>query len=279
MREPGYEGAAFALLTRHGKGRVIAPLLREAFGARLVVVSEPDTDTLGTFTREVPRRGTQLEAARLKARLAAGQSALGLGLGSEGSFSPGLLGAWNLELVLLRDEVHGIEVVGQAAGPTHHHHAVVDSLDALLEFAHRAGFPRHALVLRPDGETDRRLHKGLRDRQALAAAFHAARCASATGRVFAENDLRAHQHPTRMATIERATRELLARLRCRCPACHAPGFGQVAPVPGLPCRDCGAPTTTPLADEYACVRCDRRERRARDELQFAEPSRCDACNP
>lgn len=75
-----------------------------------------DTDSLGTFTREVPREGSQLEAAREKARAGIDRSGLPFGLGSEGAFGPGPLGlsSVNLELVVLLDTRRGIEIVGRS---------------------------------------------------------------------------------------------------------------------------------------------------------------------
>ncbi len=51
-----YSGASFALLTKHGKERVIDPRFQEALGAGVVLVDSFDTDSLGTFTREVARQ-------------------------------------------------------------------------------------------------------------------------------------------------------------------------------------------------------------------------------
>ena len=109
-----YARATFCLLSRHGKEQVIAPALAQAFAAAVEVVGDIDTDALGTFTREVPRPGTQLETARRKARLGMERSGRALGLSSEGAFHAGPVGSWNTELVLLLDDERGIEVVGRA---------------------------------------------------------------------------------------------------------------------------------------------------------------------
>lgn len=275
-----WDGARVALLTRHGKERVLAPLLAGA-GLRVELVDDVDTDRLGTFTREVPRFGSQLDAARKKATLAVERTGAAFGLGSEGAFGPGPfgLGAWNLELVVLTDARGTLELVGRAQEPGLHHHGVVSTFGELSSLAARAGFPEHGLVLRPDHEDDPRLHKGVRTWPELERAFAAARAESSTGRVFVENDLRAHQHPSRMATIARAGRDLVERLTTLCPACRTPGFGVVAAVPGLPCRDCGAPTREAEADALACVRCELRTTRPRPALTAADPAHCDHCNP
>ena len=87
-----YSGRGVALLTQHGKERMIAPVLESALGCRVERVTGYDTDQLGTFTRDVPRAGTQIEAARKKARIGMELSGLSLGLASEGSFGPDPMG-------------------------------------------------------------------------------------------------------------------------------------------------------------------------------------------
>lgn len=280
MREP-YRGAEVRLLTQHGKEQVIAPLFREVLQATVTLVTGFDTDSLGTFTRDVPRAGTQLEAARAKARLAAELSGSTLGLGSEGAFAPGPLGfgTWNLELVVFLDTARGLELVGRHHTPGRHVHGLVGDQRALTELARRAGFPEFGLVLRADGENGTGVQKGIRAWDVLEDTFEHLRRQSTSGQVFVENDLRAHMHPERMASIGAATRDLLQRLRTPCPACGAPGFGVSRSVPGLECRDCGAPTREPRAHEWACPSCDHRELRALKAQHLADPARCDHCNP
>jgi hypothetical protein len=268
-------------VTLHRKEQVLGPLVEQGLGARLTVVGDVDTDALGTFTRDVPRPGTQLDAARRKAQLAIERTGLPLGLGSEGSFGAGPLGfgSWNLELVVLVDATRGIEVVGAAQGPGLHASARLGTRTELAEFATLAKFPEHGLVVRPEDEDDPRLRKGIRTWPELEDAFDWALGSSASGHVFVESDLRAHQHPRRMAMIERAGRDLVERLGSPCSACQAPGFGLVGIVPGLPCAECGMPTREPIADEFGCVRCDHREQRERPGPATASPARCDWCNP
>jgi len=277
-----YRGARIALLTQHGKERVLAPLFASELDATLVVEGGFDTDALGTFTREVPREGTQLEAARRKAEIAIERSGAEIGLGSEGAFVPGPfgLGSRNIEALVLVDRVRGIEIIGRAGAAGRHLHASVATLAELVAFATRAGFPEHGLVLRPNDERDPRVVKGINTQAALVRAFEQVVREATGGVVFVENDLRAHFNPTRMASIGEAGRDLVARMKCACSACGLPGFGAVGQVPGLPCRDCGAPTRHPVAEEFGCVRCEHREERPlRDAAESADPSVCDYCNP
>ncbi len=277
-----YVGARFALLTMHGKEDAVAPPLREAFaGSSLAVVEGFDTDTLGTFTRDVARAGSQIEAARRKARLACELGGVELGLGSEGAFVPGPFGfgVVDLEIVLLVDRARNFEIVGYAQEHAQALHTTLSDAGALAEFAARADFPRHGLVVRPDDEDDPRIRKGADTAEALEAAFEAALAESRTGRVFVEHDLRAHRNPTRMKVIGDAMRDLVARAASLCPGCALPGFGRVAIVPGRPCRDCLSPTQVPLADEHGCVSCAHRVREPRGGPPWADPARCDLCNP
>lgn len=278
---PFYRERTIALLTRHGKEVVLGPALLRGAGAPIETVGDFDTDSLGTFTRDVPRAGSQREAAVRKARIAIERSGRPLGLGSEGAFVPGPFGLvpWNVELVAFVDADLGIEVVGTAHGPGLHVHGSVRTPGELAELAARAGFPEHGLVVRPDGPDDPRIRKGLRTAAALDAAFAEALGESTGGTVFVENDLRAHLHPSRMAMVGRAGDDLAARLAVACPACGRPGFGRAEPVPGLPCGGCGLPTDEPIADTFACVACPCRERRDRPGPATADPARCGWCNP
>jgi len=275
-------GERIAFLTQHGKESVVAPRFREAFGAIVERVHGFDTDRLGTFTRDIPRAGAQLDAARSKARLGMRLSGLPRGLASEGAFGPdpvtGLV-PWNVELLVFIDDGLGVEVPAWAGGPAWHHHRTVTSDAELDRFCEEAGFPEHHLVVRPDDENDPRITKGIRTREELRAAFHWAKAASKHGAVFVETDFRAHANPTRMRMIAAAADELVGRLRTACPRCACPGFGVAGRIPGLPCSWCGAPTRIPKAVKRACPRCHHEELSHEPAAARADPGSCDDCNP
>lgn len=86
QRGGAYQGRQVALLTKHGKKRVIASVLDAVLGCRVELVEGYDTDLLGTFTRDIPRHGAQLKAAQIKARLGMDLAGLPIGIASEGSF-------------------------------------------------------------------------------------------------------------------------------------------------------------------------------------------------
>ena len=280
-KDAPYAGASFALLTKHGKERAIAPRFADALGASVTVTDAFDTDTLGTFTREVERFGNQLDAARKKAQLAIELAGCPLGLGSEGSFTPGPFGlcSFNLEVITLVDRERDLVITGAIRKPGHHASGTFDSWDALAAFAEQAKFPSHALVLRPDDENHVHICKGLADRDALRAAYDECRALAKAGAVFAESDLRAHLNPTRMENIGAACDDLIARMMRACPACAAPGFGLAKIETGLPCSWCGEPTNDWKAEEFRCVSCTHIESRPRTNLQKADPGLCPHCNP
>ncbi|WP_269532347.1 DUF6671 family protein [Chitinimonas sp. BJYL2] len=277
-----YTDQRIALLTQHGKEQVIAPVLEPALSCKIELVSGFDTDTLGTFTRETPRAGTQLEAARRKARIGMELSGLPIGLASEGSFGldpmTGLF-PWNLELLVLLDDRAGIELVAMSQGPASSGHLHTDSWADVEAFAQREGFPAQQLVLRPNDQADPGLVKGIADWQVLRQCFEDCRFRSRNGKVFLETDLRAFANPNRMQRIGEAAVDLLKRLQSPCPACGLPGFWIAAREPGLPCATCRTPTAVYQKEIWACPACQHKAATLRQDRLFADPGECPRCNP
>ena len=277
-----YAGHRVALLTQHGKDRVIAPLLDSALGCRVERVEGYDTDLLGTFTRDIARAGTQLEAARHKARIGMQLTGLRLGLASEGSFGldPQIgMFPWNVEFLIWIDDVHELEVVGVAQGKANFAHLLAKDWAAAEVFARQWGFPEHHMVVRPEREDDLRIRKGISSWAQLEAAFTSALEQSPSRLVFLEVDVRANANPTRLENIRLAAADLVKKLRSLCPECGAPGFWIVQHISGLPCEECGTPTQEPRADVLGCVKCQHRVTRERTDRNTADPGRCSYCNP
>ena len=256
--------------------------IESALGCQLVHTDAYDTDQLGTFTRELTRAGSQLDAARKKASIGMALTGASLGMASEGSFGPDPFGAfmpWNTEVVLWVDRLSGLEVTGFAHGPARSLHRMVNSPQELERFATEAGFPEHHLVLRPEHPDHPDVDKGIRDHETLLKSFHLAQAKSAHGAVFVENDLRAFSNPTRQKTILKATEDLIQKLLSACPSCASPGYWLSQQIPGLPCRDCGSLTRLPKAEIWSCKQCGHEEQRAVHAQPWADPARCDFCNP
>ena len=73
--------------------------------------------------------------------------------------------------------------------------------------------------------------------------------------------------------------DLAKKLSSLCPACSSPGFATVEHIRGLRCAGCYAPTNEMSAEILGCVKCDYRLTRERTDQQFADPARCNFCNP
>lgn len=274
-----------AIATMHHKEQAIAPLLHE-LGIKTTVPENFDTDRFGTFTREIPRSGDQLEAARLKALAAIKQTGLDLAIASEGSFTPHPAFAMlpcDRELVILIDTLHDLEIVGECISTnTNFNHCSVSNIDEAIVFANKVSFPSHALIVMVDRtSTDLNdIIKGITDYDRLHEAVAIALARSTTGKIHLETDMRAMHNPTRMKTIVEATQDLVQKMRSRCPNCLAPGFTIVDRTPGLPCSLCGSPTNITLAYQYRCQKCNfQQEKRYPDSKLVADPTYCLYCNP
>jgi hypothetical protein len=273
------------LATMHGKERVIAPLLERALGLRVSVSSGIDTDRFGTFSRDVERSGSQLDAARAKiaAAFAAAPDAR-VALASEGSFGPHPhvpFVAIAREIVVFADRASGLHLIGHHASPaTNFSHAVVSDVAGAFAFAHRAGFPGHGVIVM--GAVDGRpaparlLIKEIRNPADLKNA--ATQVIGMCGAAFIETDMRAHRNPTRMRGIKRATLDLVRRFRSKCPVCAAPGFAVTERLSGLPCSWCDGPTLATRADLLSCAACGHRIERL-VAAATADPGQCPDCNP
>ena len=201
--KPGFA----ALLTRHGKAAVVAPVLLRQAGMVVVSVDSFDTDSLGTFTREIPRDGSQHETALKKARLACELSRLPAGLGSEGAFGAHPAAPWlplNREVIAYVEPARNLVVYGEASSLRSNHAGAWLTNEADLQaFAQRTGFPAQALVVSdtdlanasPAALATATIHKGLQAPAALAQAF--AECRARAGGAWVECDLRAHCCPAR----------------------------------------------------------------------------------
>jgi hypothetical protein len=155
----------------------------------------------------------------------------------------------------------------------------VSSLPELERFAAEAGCPGHPLARRPEHPEHPAIEKGIHDPEALVKSFHWAQAQSAHGAVFVENDLRAFGNPTRQKTILKATENLIQKGLSACPACASPGFWLSQQIPGLPCRGCGRLTRLPKAEIWGCTTGHHEEQRAAHTQPWADPARCDFCNP
>jgi len=278
-------GKRAVLATMHGKERALAPLLVGGLGLDVRLPAGLDTDRFGTFSREIARPGSQLDAAR--AKIAAGfehDGEASVAIASEGGFGPHPalpFVALGREIVVLQDRSTGLELIG------HHDdlqpafaHAAAYGPEAALAFAARIGFPAQGLIVigLASGVPDPAAYlcKDIESADALAAAVRAA--VTQCGAAHLENDMRAHRNPARMRAIRRAGIDLVRRYRSPCPACARPGFAVTERVAGLPCSWCGSPTQATRARASVCPSCGWRVEEA-VAATTADPGECEHCNP
>ncbi|MFM2306254.1 MAG: hypothetical protein RLZZ367_923 [Bacteroidota bacterium] len=268
--------------TMHGKEKAIAPVLEQKLGVTCVVVQGLDTDQLGTFTGEIERPYDPLTTARRKCSLAMQIAGCDLGVASEASFGPHpyipFISVGD-EWLFFIDKKNDLEVYSREfSTATNFGGMAVNDEKELMDFATRAGFPTHRLILRSAGGATTGIVKGISNTRALLAAFDSVK--NKYGSVFAETDMRAMHNPTRMLQIEKAANALAAKLQCHCPVCNTPGFGIYNAKTGLPCGQCGLPTQAILSYVHRCVKCGYEQ----DEMypaqkHYADPAGCDCCNP
>lgn len=283
MNASQFNGRTLVIATMHGKEQVILPPLEARLGVRGVVAPGLDTDRFGTFTGEIPREGSPLEAARRKVLAALDATGAGLGIASEGSFGPHpsipFLAA-DVELLLLVDRDQGLEIVAQEVSPdTNYGRQACRTLAEVEAFAQRALFPSHALIVHGGDIHEKHLvTKGIADPARLREAARAV--LDHRGVVTVETDMRAYHNPSRMRVIAKATETLLQKLTSPCPACGWPGFVPKEKIPGLPCAWCGGPTPLALAVVSRCDKCGHaHEQPFPNGLRKSDPAYCDGCNP
>jgi hypothetical protein len=274
------------IATMHHKEKVIAPLLAKELDMITVVPCNFNTDAFGTFTREIKRPGTQITAAKLKAEAALKITGETLAIASEGSFVPHPIVPYiysNREIVVLLDKANEIEIIGEEFSiETNFNHQVVANIQEADDFAQKVGFPEHGLVAYWEDATKNSIEiiKGITTEAKLQETIRIALNNSVNGKVNLETDMRALYNPTRMKNIEKATLDLLNKIKSLCPKCSAPGFAITEKKAGLPCEMCSMPTNLTLAVIYQCQQCSfKQEKLFPNDREFADPAQCMYCNP
>lgn len=281
-----YSGKKIVVSTMHMKETVIGDSLERNLNATHMVPAGLNTDALGTFTGEIERSGLVLATAVAKARLGMVKAGIRYGIASEGSYGlhptiPMLYAGF--ELMVLVDDLREIIIVESLIDEEPRYFNISVSPGENIEsFLDMAGFPDHALIIRPNcwGKFTDGLAKGVRNRNELDAAIGLAATLSPDGKAFIQNDMRAHMNPTRMQRIERLADTLCKRIKTECPECGMPGFGAVSQVKGLPCQHCGQPTSLALGHRHGCVSCSFEQFNAAHLSHAqADPALCEHCNP
>lgn len=268
-----------ALLTKHHKLPLIAPALAE-LGITIALAEGFDTDSLGTFSGEVPRQLSPLDCVKTKARLAAELAALPLGIGSEGSFGggplPGLLN-WDDELLCLYNAASGQFIIAHAAGAVPLSTIETQQLSQIRAHMEQQD-PKQGWIC----SDDKRVLKGLVGFDAVRTALQQAGLllsdSEISHNIRLSPDLRAHLCPSRQRIIQQAAMQLASRLQSSCPKCHAPDFWRSGADKGLPCSVCHYPTHKVKGYNKKCSCCDYSLYEAAEQTH-ADPADCPLCNP
>ncbi|WP_396217679.1 DUF6671 family protein [Flavobacterium sp.] len=260
----------------------MAPILEKELAISCFVYEQFDTDTLGTFSGEIERKFDALTTLRNKCILAANASKSDLVIASEGSFGahPSIFFAHaNQELVMLKDFSNDLEIIAKEISlETNFNGQKISNETDLLTFAEKVNFPSHALILKSDETNFSIIFKGIQSEKVLLEKFYELK--NKNGFVYVETDMRAMFNPTRMKVIEKATWQLIEKIKSLCPTCQTPGFDIIDAVYGLPCELCKNPTRSTLYYLYQCKKCNHSSKKMFPRgITYEEPTYCDTCNP
>jgi hypothetical protein len=277
-----FRNRTLLIATKHGKEKVIAPILERELGVTCIVTPGFDTDQFGTFAGEVERTDDPLSTARKKCLLAMQAAQCDMAVASEGSFGPHpslFFIPADDEILIFIDKKNGLEVAARnLSTDTNFNFRKIISEDDLLDFATTVQFPSHGLILRNSKSDFADIRKGITDWEALLDTYHQINDLHAT--VYAETDMRALYNPTRMKVIEQTAIKLASKINSLCPSCNTPGFDIAERIKGLPCQLCNFPTQSVLSHRYLCRKCAfTREELYPHGRRNADPRYCDRCNP
>lgn len=277
-----YAGLTAGFATRHDKTPLVMPAFEFLLSMSLVTI-DFDTDSLGTFTGETPRKGSALDAAFAKARIGAESSADSLGVGSEGTIGPSRqlhLLTSDIEIVAFVDLKRNVRVAEHSV--SHDIRAFALTVEPRDEYHSRlakSGFPVHGVIVRPADGAISPMFKGLHSPADVDSAVRTCAVASSNGKARIESDFRANHCPSRRPTIADAGRRLAFRLKSCCPECGAPGWGVVSVTTGVPCSLCGEVVDVPAREILGCSACPARSPAPKPLRTSVDPSRCPQCNP
>lgn len=303
-----------ALLTKHGKQDIIAPIMRAAFNSEIVHTQQFDTDTLGSFDHAIARTLSPAECALKKAYLACELTNCEQGIGSEGSFNSLFgMGVIDEECLAFVDVKRNIAFVASAKEAVRLGPIEASDIDNLQEQLNMFSSAQSGLVNNNQQKWmlkhSEGWHKGLSSTELLKTVVE--------WPVYLEPDFRAMHCPARQAVIASAAHNLVIRLQALCPQCsavnyvpkhvpkhvpkrapnHVPNHAQkhVAEhakesaemhVAGhraeafqyLPCELCGQQTTKIVPPHPYCDSCGFAEQHQSEETS-ASAFYCHYCNP
>jgi hypothetical protein len=277
-----YANERIGLATMHAKDLAVAPPFRRLLGAEVVVPPALDTDTLGTFSGEVPRPAPLVETCAIKAELTFRTLDVDCAIASEGSYGPidrVPLNPSGIEIMAFVDRKRGVRVTEiLSTHRTNWRLLRFKAGDPAVPIAVRAmGFPTYGVFVLCSSDMSHPI-KGLTTLDDVVSAMNQEANRSEDGLAVLIADMRAHRNPTRMKVLRALSWKLARRLQRLCPECGAPGFGHVESRRGLPCECCGEPTHWVHFEIDGCSVCGHAESRPRkDGRRTASKLSCRSC--
>ncbi|MCC5923657.1 MAG: hypothetical protein JJT77_07710 [Crocinitomicaceae bacterium] len=277
-----FQGRKIYIVSKHQKERLIAPIISSAIDVTCIAADTIDTDLLGTFSGEINRDLTPIDAARKKCEMAFEHYNCDLAIASEGSFGPHPSFPFlscNEELVLLVDKKNNLEIIGQSLSTnTNLNGEIIKSEAEAMAFAQAIGFPEHGIILKDNENNFTWVKKDLKSLTSLKETVVS--FLQKNGLLWMETDMRAMNNPTRQTVIAAATMDLANNAKRTCPKCKTPGFRISNYHAGLPCNACGLPTSLTLYATLCCQKCHYTEKKMFPKgHQTADPGSCNFCNP
>jgi hypothetical protein len=277
-----FSGRKIVIATKHQKEVAIAQILKQDLGLETFVFSDFDTDTLGTFTGEVERTLSPLDAARKKCHWAMERYGFDLAIASEGSFGPHPSFPFipaNEELLLMVDRKNDLEIAVKVLDTDTNYAYLEYTPDCdLAQFLEKAQFPSHSLIVRKSVNDFFLVYKYVFSLDYLHSTLN--HMMETYGECYLETDMRAMCNPSRMKVITQLTGKLVEKVQNACPKCQTPGFSVSELIRGLPCQDCGLPTKSVKSLHYSCQKCHYLKIESNSEAKVCEdPMYCDFCNP
>jgi hypothetical protein len=274
------ENRKLGIATKHGKEKVITPAFSSV--KMLTIMHIPaDTDQLGTFSGEIPRHQTAVEAVRTKCEWVFRDSDADLAIATEGSFGnhPFLPGVpFHSELMMAKDRISGVEWIEQVhTVETNYREGFAATPDELARFCTQIGFPQNGVLLSatPEGPV---FYKELTQAGELHTVFQ--ELLHEHKSVYVQTDMRAHRNSLRMNKIKELAECMCTRLQTPCPGCHQGGFGMTEVIRGARCESCLRPSESPLAELFHCHFCGHSEPQNYSKFQNPiDAQYCAYCNP
>ncbi|MFC3562693.1 DUF6671 family protein [Pedobacter jamesrossensis] len=275
-----FKGRKLVIATMHGKEKVLGTILEKELGVETIVPKEFNTDFYGTFFGEVEREKDPLETARTKCLDACRISGCTLAVASEGSFGPHptiYFIPGDEEIMVFMDLENDVYVRARVVSPkTNFGGNTFMDWETAVEFANRARFPSHGLIISDQQRMD--VKKGVQDWEVLETYFK--KCLENNGSVVLETDMRAMYNPMRLEVIAEAAESLVQNILRACPNCSFPGYDVTKVNLGLPCGQCGLATKNTLSHRFECQKCHHTEVKLYPKDKKTEdPQYCDYCNP